>query len=53
MILSVEDIRKSEQFTMEQEPIASIDLMERAGASFVQHLLQAGLLLQEYPIAVF
>jgi len=53
MILSVENIRKSEQFTMAQEPIASIDLMERAGASFVQHLLQAGYISQENKIAVF
>ena len=53
MILLVEDIRNSEQFTMAQEPIASIDLMERAGASFVQYILQSGCLLQEHSVAVF
>ena len=53
MILSVEDIRKSEQFTMEQEPIASINLMERAGEAFVLRLLQSGHLLAENRVAVF
>ncbi len=53
MILSVEDIRKSEQFTIEQESIASVDLMERAGISFVHNLLQTCELQKESSIAVF
>ena len=53
MILSVENIRKSEQFTMEQEPVASIDLMERAGVAFVQQFLQSGHLSQNHTVAVF
>ena len=53
MILSVEDIRKSEHFTMEQEPVTSIDLMERAGVSFVHHFLQSWQILPEDTIVVF
>ena len=34
-ILSVEQIRKADAFTIRYEPIASIDLMERASRSFV------------------
>jgi NAD(P)H-hydrate repair Nnr-like enzyme with NAD(P)H-hydrate epimerase domain len=33
-ILSVEQIREADQFTIDNEPIASIDLMERAAAAF-------------------
>jgi len=32
-ILSVEDIRQADQFTIKNEPISSIDLMERAGTN--------------------
>jgi len=35
-ILSVEQIRKTDAFTIQNEPIASIDLMERASRGFVQ-----------------
>lgn len=35
-ILSAEQIRKADQFTIQNEPIASIDLMERASIAFVQ-----------------
>lgn len=35
-ILSAEQIRKADQFTIQNEPIASIDLMERASMAFVQ-----------------
>lgn len=34
-ILSAEQIRKADQFTIQNEPIASIDLMERASLAFV------------------
>lgn len=34
-ILSAEQIRKADQFTIANEPIASIDLMERASQTFV------------------
>ena len=34
-ILSVEQIRKADAFTMQYEPITSIDLMERASRGFV------------------
>ena len=34
-ILSVEQIRKADAFTIQNEPIASIDLMERASRGFV------------------
>jgi ADP-dependent NAD(P)H-hydrate dehydratase / NAD(P)H-hydrate epimerase len=35
-ILSVDQIRKLDAFTIENEPIASIDLMERASMAFVE-----------------
>lgn len=38
MILSVSEIRESEKITMTNEPIASVDLMERAGTTFAEHL---------------
>ena len=38
-ILSVAQVRKSEALTMSEEPIHSIDLMERAGIRFTEHLL--------------
>ncbi|MBC34928.1 MAG: bifunctional ADP-dependent NAD(P)H-hydrate dehydratase/NAD(P)H-hydrate epimerase [Bacteroidetes bacterium] len=38
-ILPVEDIRKADQFTIENEPIASIDLMERASEACVEWML--------------
>ena len=31
-ILSIEDIRKADEYTIKNEPIASIDLMERAAS---------------------
>ena len=39
-VLSVAQIRESEKLTMAEEPIPSIDLMERAGTHFAEHLLQ-------------
>lgn len=38
MILQVQDIRASEKLTIEKEGISSVDLMERAATSFVEHL---------------
>lgn len=40
MILTTNQIRESERQTMATEPIASIDLMERAGTRFVEHLTE-------------
>ena len=34
-ILSVEQIRRADAYTIQHEPIASIDLMERASRAFV------------------
>ncbi len=39
-ILSAEDIRLWDQYTIEQEPISSIDLMERAAGKCVEWLVQ-------------
>ena len=39
-VLSVAQIRESEKLTMAEEPIPSIDLMERAGTHFAEHLIQ-------------
>lgn len=38
MILSIAQIRESEQMTMKNEPISSVDLMERAGTAFAKQL---------------
>lgn len=53
MILPVNLIRESENFTIEHEPIASIDLMERAATSFVEHLFKHHDLPPLSQIAVF
>jgi len=40
-ILSIEDIRKADEYTIKNEPIASIDLMERAASKcfdFIQKI---------------
>lgn len=39
-ILSADQTRAADQFTIEHEPVASIDLMERASAAFVNMFLQ-------------
>lgn len=41
MILPVKDIRESELFTMQDEPVTSLELMERAGSRFTEHLLKS------------
>ncbi|MDL2230812.1 NAD(P)H-hydrate dehydratase [Bacteroidales bacterium OttesenSCG-928-L19] len=53
MILPVNQIRKSEKFTIEHEPISSIDLMERAATSFVEYLLKHHDLPPLAEIAIF
>ena len=40
MILSAAQIRESEEFTMSNEPIMAIDLMERAGCAFTEFLMR-------------
>ena len=39
-ILTSEQVRQADQFTIKNEPIASIDLMERAAESFVNKFLE-------------
>lgn len=41
-ILSAEQIRTADRYTIEHEPIASIDLMERAATACVKWLLRSG-----------
>lgn len=53
MILPVNLIRESEKFTIENEPITSVDLMERAGTSFVEYLLKHHDLSSFSQIALF
>ena len=51
-IYSVEQIRKSEELTMLNEPISSIDLMERAGSRFTQKMIDEGYLPKYQEIVV-
>jgi NAD(P)H-hydrate epimerase len=39
-ILSIEDIRKADEYTIKNEPIASIDLMERAASKCCDFILE-------------
>lgn len=39
MIVSAQDVRESEQFTIKSEPISSVDLMERAAQTVVAQLM--------------
>lgn len=50
-ILSSDQIRKWDQFTIEHEPIDSIDLMERASNAFVEEFLK--IFTQKRPIRIF
>lgn len=50
-ILTAEQIRAWDQFTMEHEPISSIDLMERAASKCFEWLEENNLL--NYPFAIF
>jgi NAD(P)H-hydrate epimerase len=49
-ILSAEQIRAWDQYTIEHEPITSIDLMERAAASCLDWLEKAGYLDRSFSI---
>lgn len=49
-ILSAEQIRAWDEYTMQHEPIASIDLMERAAASCLSWLEKAGNLDRSFSI---
>jgi NAD(P)H-hydrate epimerase len=53
LILSTEQIRELDRFTIENEPISSIDLMERAATSCVDYLLKNEKLIAEKTIKVF
>ncbi len=50
-ILSASQVRAADQFTIENEPIASIDLMERASKAFVEKFLE--LFVDKRPVAIF
>lgn len=50
-VLSAAQIRAADVFTIQDEPIASIDLMERASAAFVQEFLRQ--VNPEMKVAVF
>ncbi|MCB0678172.1 MAG: NAD(P)H-hydrate dehydratase [Saprospiraceae bacterium] len=52
-ILSAEQIRQLDAYTIEHEPIASIDLMERASRSFAQWFVRACPPQEERPVLVF
>ncbi len=53
MILSVEQIQQCEQYTMQHEPISSIDLMERAASSFTFKLKSVCILKNYERIVIF
>lgn len=50
-ILTSEQIREVDQFTIQNEPIASIDLMERACEAFVLKFQE--LIHEKYPVKIF
>ena len=50
-VLSASQIRAADQFTIENEPITSIDLMERASAAFVEKFL--AIFPHERPVTIF
>jgi len=52
MILTVAEIRESERQTIIDEPISSIDLMERAGHAFVEKL-HSSITIQDFSGVVF
>ncbi len=51
-ILSIDNIRKGDQFTISNEPIASIDLMERASQNCVKWILENYIQKQDFVIFV-
>ncbi|TAF65594.1 MAG: NAD(P)H-hydrate dehydratase [Cytophagales bacterium] len=50
-IFTTQQIREADQYTISHEPIASIDLMERASKAFVQQFTE--LFSTRYPIVIF
>lgn len=52
-IYSAEQIRQWDQYTISHEPIASIDLMERAAQSCLDWMEQEGLLASAGPVYIF
>ncbi|MEO9870217.1 NAD(P)H-hydrate dehydratase [Ekhidna sp.] len=50
-ILSAEQIRNADNFTIENEPISSVDLMERASSAFVSQFLR--LHPEKKPVYIF
>ncbi len=50
-VLSAAQIRQADQFTIENEPIASIDLMERASEAFVAKFLE--IVKDRKPLIIF
>ncbi len=50
-ILNAKQTQAADQFTIENEPLSSIDLMERASLAFVNRFVQ--LFPQQTPVAVF
>lgn len=53
LIASVPTVRQSEIFTMKNEPISSIDLMERAGTQLSNHLMDDFKLVAHTQIVIF
>jgi len=51
-ILNTEQLRTADRYTMEHEPIDSIDLMERASQVFVDALLELPLHFDDTPIRI-
>lgn len=51
-ILSAEQIREADQYTIKNEPIASIDLMERAVNEWVHAYLQSDIYEYQKPVVV-
>ena len=49
-ILSAEDIRRWDEYTLQHEPIASIDLMERAASACVQWIRETPYALNPFHI---
>jgi len=52
-ILSAEQIRQTDAYTIAHEPVASIDLMERAATAFVNKLLSFDFISSSTPFLVF
>ena len=53
MILSVKEIRESEQYTMQIQSISSIELMEEAGTTIASHILEDFAPSTHHPIAIY